>query len=109
MNTIEKRPYNFKWKDIGNIETGRPNLGQNTSVAVYRLMQYSLRAALLKEFGEVQTIEIFREAGKYSGIEFCKNVLNIDLNLNEFFAELHQKLIDFSIGILKIEKADIEK
>lgn len=108
MNTLQKRPYSFKWKDLGNIGVGRPNLGKNTSVVVYRLMQFSLRSTFLKEFGAEQANEIFRKAGKLAGIEFCKNVLNIELELNDFISDLHQKLIDFSIGVLKIEKADIE-
>jgi predicted hydrocarbon binding protein len=72
-------------------------------------MQYTFRSTLLKEFGEDQTREIFFQAGKLAGIEFCKNVLNIQLEFNNFIADLHQKLIDLSIGVLKIEKADIEK
>jgi hypothetical protein len=33
--------YNFTWKDLGDIQVGRPNLGPETQVAVYRLMQYT--------------------------------------------------------------------
>jgi predicted hydrocarbon binding protein len=108
MNTLQKRPYTFKWKDIGDIDAGRPNLGKNTSVAIYRLMQYTLRSTFLKEFGAEHIKEIFNKAGKLAGKEFCKNILNTKLELNDFLADLHQKLIDFSIGVLKIEKADIE-
>lgn len=44
--------YNFSWKDIGDISEGRPNLGMNTRVEIYRLMQYTMRAVLDKELGE---------------------------------------------------------
>jgi hypothetical protein len=108
MSTLEKKPYSFEWKDLGDISVGRPNLGQYTRVSVYRLMQYTFRSTLSEKFGEDQTREIFFQAGKLAGTEFCKNVLNIQLEFNDFIADLHHKLIDYSIGVLNIEKTDIE-
>ncbi len=98
--------YNFKWKDIGDIETGRPNLGQLTNVAVYRLMQYTIKAVVEKEYGTEQANKLFVDSGRLAGIEFCRNILDVNLPLNEFIAQLHDKLIELSIGILKIEKSD---
>jgi len=40
--------YTFKWSDLGEVPLGRPNLGNTTSVAVYRLMQYTMRSVLNK-------------------------------------------------------------
>jgi predicted hydrocarbon binding protein len=108
MITLEKKPYSFEWNDLGDITAGRPNLGQYTRVSVYRLMQFTLRSTLLKEFGAERTRNIFYESGKLAGIEFGRNILNINLDLDDFIADLHLKLIDYSIGVLKIEKADIE-
>jgi uncharacterized protein len=71
--------YTFSWKDIGDIKLGRPNLGDYTTVAVYRLMQYSLRNVLNKTVGAEEARKIFFEAGRISGIEFCKNILNKNL------------------------------
>lgn len=108
MNTLEKKSYTFEWNDLGDISFGRPNLGQFTTVEIYRLMHLTMRSTIFKEFGEERTRDIFQKAGKLAGIEFCKNKLNIQQGLNDFIADLHQKLINLSIGILKIEKADIE-
>ena len=36
---------------LGDLKEGRPNLGPMTHVAVYRLMQYTLRDVLIREFG----------------------------------------------------------
>lgn len=105
----EREDYQFQWKDIGDIKKGRPNLGETTMVAVYRLMQYTLRDVLIKEFNVDKAGELFVKAGKLAGSEFCKNVLNTKLNFNEFIADLQQKLKTLNIGILRIEKADIEK
>ncbi len=98
----------FEWKDLGNIAVGRPNLGPDTKVAVYRLMQYTMKTILIDHFGTEKAKKIFIDAGKLSGIEFCKNVLDITLGLNEFIAQLHAKLLEYAIGVLVVEKADPE-
>ena len=100
--------YNFSWSQLGDIELGRPNLGNKTSVAVYRLMQYTMRAVLEKDFGDAETRNILVKAGRLAGQEFCKNALDVSLPLNKFVAQLHDVLLDFSVGVLKIEKSDIE-
>ncbi len=101
--------YNFNWKDIGDIDLGRPNLGQLTTVAVYRLMQYTLKDVLEKEYGTEQANKLFVDAGRIAGVEFCNNILDVKLPFNEFVAQLHEKLIELTIGIMKIEKSDLEK
>ena len=102
------KEYNFSWDQLGDIQEGRPNLGAETSVAVYRLMQYTMRAVLEKEYGDERTREILVKAGLLAGREFCKNMLDVTLPLNKFMAQLHNQLIDLKIGILKIEKSDAE-
>ena len=101
--------YQFHWKDLGDISVGRPNLGPMTTVAVYRLMQYTMRSVLMENFGPIRARLLFVEAGRLAGIEFCKNVLDINLNFNQFIAQLHNKLLELSIGVLAIEKSDIDK
>lgn len=100
--------YNFSWDQLGDIETGRPNLGNMTTVAVYRLMQFTMRAVLEKEYGDDVTKELLVKAGRLAGKEFCKNILDTTLPLNKFIAQLHDKLIDLSVGVLKVERSDSE-
>ena len=107
--TTENKEYRFEWKDLGNIAEGRPNLGPNTKVAVYRLMQYTMRSILVDYYGLEKAKQIFIDAGKLAGIEFCKNTLDTSLNINEFIAQLHDKLLEYEIGILQIEKANLDK
>lgn len=101
--------YNFEWKDIGDIALGRPNLGTTTHVAVYRLMQYTMRDVLEKHWGAEQTNRFFVEAGFKAGVEFCKNLLDCSLDFDGFVANLTDMLEKLSIGLLRVEKADIEK
>ena len=100
--------FNFKWKDIGDIELGRPNLGPLTHVAVYRLMQYTMKSVLEKEYGAEQANKVFIDSGRLAGTEFCKNMLDVNLPLNEFIAQLHTKLIELSVGVLKVENSNTD-
>lgn len=101
--------YTFNWADIGDTKVGRPNLGCLTNVTVYRLMQYSLRSVLNRELGGEKAAELFYHAGYLAGSEFCKNVLDTSLGFPEFFAQLQSQLKEFRIGVLRLEKTDLEK
>lgn len=103
-----KDAYDFSWQDLGDLETGRPNLGRETSVTAYRLMQYSFKAVITKEFGKQKTQELFRQAGFLAGREFCQNLLDSSLPFSEFIASFKAQLINLKIGILRIEEADLD-
>jgi uncharacterized protein len=106
----EERDYNkFSWKDLGDPEKGRPNLGPNVPVFAYRLLQYTLRDVLITELGVEKASDIFIRAGWLAGTQFCENMLNRQLGFNEFVAQLQQTLKDQAIGILRIEEADLDK
>jgi predicted hydrocarbon binding protein len=109
MFTEEREAYKFQWSDIGDIKEGRPNLGNTTVLEVYRLLQFTLRDVLIKRYDPDTAADIYREAGNLAGTEFCKNVLNTDMEFNEFVADLQEKLKALNIGVLRIEKADMEK
>lgn len=101
--------YEFKWKDLGDIEKGRPNLGPTTSVAAYRLMQYTLRDVLGRSLSVEQANEILRQAGRVAGREFCLNLLDRRLPFPEFVSQLQEKLQALKIGLVRIEKSDLER
>jgi len=98
--------YDFSWKDLGDLQMGRPNLGPTTAVLCYRLMQYTFKDVVAKELGMEKTDAIFVAAGRLAGEQFCKNVLNVELAFDDFVAELTKKLIELKIGVLRIEQAD---
>jgi uncharacterized protein len=109
MKKEERSGYIFHWQDLGDIALGRPNLGDTTKVAVYRLMQYTMREVLSTRYDPGTASDILREAGKLAGTEFCKNVLTTELDFNGFIAELQDQLRALNVGILRVEKADLEK
>ncbi|MBK1701087.1 V4R domain-containing protein [Thiococcus pfennigii] len=101
--------YGFHWRDLGDIETGRPNLGLQVPVVVYRLAQYTMREALAQRYGAAQAGELLREAGWIAGREFCLNLLDRDLPLEAFIAQLQARLKELGIGVLRIERADPQR
>jgi len=100
--------YNFSWGDLGDLEEGRPNLGTETSVVSYRLMQFTFKDVFSKAIGKQRTVELFVQAGLLAGKEFCRNVLDASLSFDAFIADLQTKLVTLKIGILRIEKADLD-
>jgi len=101
--------YNFEWKNLGDIKLGRPSLGNSTHVITYRLMQYTMRDVLEKHWGTEKTNKFFIEAGFKAGTEFCKNALDNTLNLDGFIANIADTFEKLGIGLLRVEKADMEK
>ena len=106
----EERNYNkFSWEDLGDIEKGRPNLGLSVPVLAYRLFQYTLRDVLIAELGVDKANDVIIKAGRLAGFHFCVNMLDTDLDFNGFIAELQKTLEDQKIGILRVEKVNLER
>jgi uncharacterized protein len=97
----------FCWENLGDLEIGRPNLGLMAPVLVYRLMQYSLKTVLAEKLGSDETRKIFIEAGRLAGEEYCRQLLDTQLDLDRFLVELIKKLEEWKIGLLEIE--DIQR
>lgn len=104
----ERNESHFDWTMLGDIKLGRPNLGELVPVDVYRLMQFTLRDAMIIKLGVEETDKIFYEAGKKAGREFFNNVVGDSSNFNEFVEKTQIQLRDLKIGILRVEQADFE-
>ena len=83
-----KSKKSFSWKQLGDIKTGRGNLGDEMPVVVYRLMQYTLLDVLSEEYGLEKANDFFRKAGYLAGSEFSKNILNLNLDFDSFISHL---------------------
>ena len=105
----EREESSFDWTMLGQINLGRPNLGFKTDVAVYRLMQYTLRDVLIREFGVEKADRAFFEAGKLAGQAYYKNVLTQKKDLNDFFADIQRTMKELNIGIFRVESSDPER
>ncbi len=105
----ERDDTQFEWSMLGDIEKGRPNLGPMVHVAVYRLMQFTLRDILIRDLGVEKTDKIIFEAGKEAGKQYCENILTEKKDLNGLFADLQVTMKELGIGIFRVESADYEK
>jgi uncharacterized protein len=103
------RKYQFSWELLGDVSEGRPNLGQNVRLEVYRLMQFAFRDIIEQHLGTDKTDQIFYEAGKLAGVEFYSNLFAETKDFNIFIKSLQDILCEMGIGILRIEEADLAK
>jgi hypothetical protein len=105
----QARKYEFSWDLLGDIGVGRPNLGRYTRLEVYRLMQFSFRDVLERNFGTAEADRLFYESGYLAGRAFYANVLGHTADFEGFARDLQTVLKEMGIGILRVEKADLEK
>ena len=96
-------------KELGDIGLGRPNLGQEMPVLVYRLFEMSMMDVLEKHYGKERSDELIREAGFLSGKTFAALNFTEKMEFNDFISALQDKLAEMKIGILRIENANLEK
>jgi uncharacterized protein len=105
----ERDQSQFQWSMLGDLKEGRPNLGPMTHIAVYRLMQFTLRDVLIRDFGVEKADRVFFEAGKKAGQEYYQNVLTDKGDLNHFFADIQRTMKELAIGIFRVESADLQR
>jgi hypothetical protein len=105
----ERDQSGFEWSMLGDLKEGRPNLGPLTHVAVYRLMQFTLRDVLIREIGVEKADRVFFEAGKEAGQQYYQNVLTQKGDLNEFFADIQRTMKELNIGIFRVESSDLQR
>jgi len=101
-------PSSFSWENLGDIGEGRTNLGFEMPIIVYRLFQYALKDIITREYGEEAAKNVFRVAGHLAGSHFARNVLDLSGDFDFFVTNLQKQLADLKIGILRIEKADLQ-
>jgi predicted hydrocarbon binding protein len=106
---MTERKYQFHWGLIGDIALGRPNLGHSTNVEMYRLMEFTFRDVMEQEIGSVKTDHVFYQAGKLAGIHFYQQYFRHLDDFNLFVKSLQQALKDMGVGILRVEKADLDR
>lgn len=105
----EERKYVFNWDSaIGDMEKARPSLGPTTRVEVYRLFQFALRDVLERRYGTEQCDTAFREAGTLAGEYFYKRYCSQVTDLDELVQTLQKLFKDMGIGLLRLEKADLD-
>jgi predicted hydrocarbon binding protein len=108
---MTERTYEFNWDIIGDLQDGRPNLGEHVNLLLYRLMQYTFREVSVKQFGDLESDRLFRDAGNIAGKFFFERFLKSDkdLPMEEFLATFHSILDKYGIGFLRVDSVDTNK
>lgn len=104
----EREELMFDWSMLGDVAIGRPNLGYTMDVNVYRLMQFTMRDVLIREYDVETTDRILYSAGQHAGRLFCRELLNLEDGFDDFILGLQETLKQLKIGILRVEKADMD-
>ena len=106
--TMAKRTYEFNWDIIGDLKAGRPNLGDQINLLLYRLMQYTFREVSVTKFGDVESDQLFRDAGFIAGMFFFEHYLADHNNLphDDFLKQFRSALDQNSIRFLRIDSVD---
>jgi len=105
----ERDESRFRWQDLGDVAEGRPNLGPELPVAVYRLMQYTMRDVLITDFGVDEADDLLRRSGRVAGRAFYHHVVGAGRDLPEFLSTLQAAMKTWRMGILRVEEADVDK
>jgi len=108
MNNDGERKSSLPAGSMGDITIGRPNLGPDVPVLIYRLMQYTLRTSLDNEFGVEKADKILYNAGKMAGVQFCSSRIEQGLEFNDFISTLQREMKDNKIAIFRVEQQDSE-
>lgn len=108
MPESTSRKYKFNWDLLGDLELGRPNLGHQMRVEVYRLMQYSFRDVMEERYGSDEADRVFYDAGFLAGKAIYDNLIGHHEDQNEFIKKFQSVLKEMGIGILRVEEADLD-
>ncbi|MDR3294664.1 MAG: 4-vinyl reductase [Clostridiales Family XIII bacterium] len=103
------RKYEFTWDLIGDLEDGRPNLGPQVNLEMYRLMQFTMRDELERRFGTEVADEVFSAAGRIAGGEYYEHHIKPVASIDEFVSKTQESLKENGIGILRVEEAMLEE
>lgn len=105
---MSTRQYEFSWDFIGDIEQGRPNLGNTTRIEVYRLFQYTLRDILEQRSGTLEADKILFDAGLLAGKHLADRFIGRQNTVAEFLSATKILLAELGIGILRVEESNAD-
>ena len=108
---MSERTYEFHWDIIGDLQAGRPNLGDQVHLILYRVMLCTLREVVLKKFGNEEGNNVFRNAGNIAGRFFFEHFLrdSKDLSPDEFLRKFwHVACQENGLRFLRIDSVDVD-
>ena len=107
---MTERAYEFNWDIIGDLQEGRPNLGDRVSLVLYRVMQYTFHDVIVKQFGVEEGGRIFHEAGNIAGRFFYEHFLKEfkDKSHADFLVKFNTVLEESGVRFLRVDSVNVE-
>lgn len=102
----QDRKYAFSWDLIGDLDQGRPRLGKETRLEMYRLMEYTFRDVMEQALGAAKTDQLFYAAGKLAGNAIHDHLLQPTDDLQEYLGQIQELFREMKVGIVRVEQAD---
>lgn len=91
---------------IGDLSAGRPTLGNMTSVSIYRLYSYSLRAVLEAKYRKEESDRIIYQAGKLAGSTIFNSLMSSVSDAEQMFVKMQEIFLKSKIGKVNIDNID---
>ena len=106
---MTERAYEFNWDIIGDLQEGRPNLGDRVNLLLYRLMHYTFYQVIVQKFGDEESNRLFSEAGNIAGRFFFEHFLKefADMPLDDFLVKVRAALDEGGIRFLRIDSVNV--
>lgn len=98
----------FEMKSVGDVAV-RKELGPTTSVEMFRIVRTCLVDTIGIFMGEEVGNDAIYGSGKVAGHEIYQNFLKDVKELNELVTKVTDLLKALKVGLLRVDKADVEK
>ena len=107
---MTERAYEFNWDIIGDLQEGRPNLGDRVSIILYCVMQYTFHNVTVKQFGQEETSRLFYESGKIAGRFFFEHFLKAhkDQPIDSFIEKIRAVLDENDIRFVRVDSVNVD-
>jgi predicted hydrocarbon binding protein len=102
-------PGTFDWRQIGDIEAARPNLGSMMHVGFYRLTTFSVKNVLDNQLGREKADAIYKQAGIDAGKQVYSQYFKGVSKVTDLVKTLAKLFNQFNVGIFRIESTDEEQ
>jgi len=110
LSKYAEKPFKTTMVETHDVQDILPKQWELISLVPYRMLQYTVRDVTEQAIGTEACNQLFYDAGVMAGHFFFDNFLakSKQLSLNEFVGELQSILKVLGVGVLRVEKADLD-
>jgi predicted hydrocarbon binding protein len=102
-----QRKYEFSWDIIGpDFDIARPSMGPLLHIAVYRLLQFTMRDILEQRYGTEAADKLFFDAGTLAGRAFYQKFCSEARDVGDLVKMIEARFRELGMGIFRVEVAD---